>query len=401
MSEAESHTLHFECEVQASPEEVYRAFTRPAALRRWLCDDCQADPRPGGRLYLWWESGYYATGVFNQLEPDAKVAFTWFGREEPGPTQVEVTLDSDAGRTTVNLAHKAVGTGETWAETRSELQRGWRIALENLRSIVETGRDLRELRRPILGVLPAGRVDAREAARLDLPAPGGVRVGDLVPGSGAVDAGLQPGDIITAVGDRSVGDWADVREALRALAPGDHVPITYFREGDLCTEPASLGSAPQPEVPAGPKQLAQALASVHLEANQRMEALLEAWEEGTSEGEPSAEKLEIKETLASLMLYERDLQTRIVAWLRDHRVIYPPVAPERVQAVLAVYPTLQALWDALRRSQGETVALVTGLPETMPEWQKGGYVEMAGELLQYPHLLERRLGSLPSAKGPR
>jgi hypothetical protein len=50
--------------VNVPPAEVYRAFTHATALRDWLCDAAQTEARKGGRLYLWWNSGVYASGAY-------------------------------------------------------------------------------------------------------------------------------------------------------------------------------------------------------------------------------------------------------------------------------------------------------------------------------------------------
>ena len=69
-------TLSFTQQVKAPAEVVYRAFTNATALREWLCDVATVSPHPGGRLYLWWTSGFYTSGSFTQAEEGKKVAFS-------------------------------------------------------------------------------------------------------------------------------------------------------------------------------------------------------------------------------------------------------------------------------------------------------------------------------------
>jgi uncharacterized protein YndB with AHSA1/START domain len=57
-----SQTLSFTQLVKTSPESVYDAFTNATQLREWLCNVATVVPRPGGRIYLWWNSGYYTSG---------------------------------------------------------------------------------------------------------------------------------------------------------------------------------------------------------------------------------------------------------------------------------------------------------------------------------------------------
>ena len=63
-----SQTLSFKQLVKTSPENAYRAFTNATDLRRWLCNVATVVPRPGGRLYMWWNSGYYTSGEFKIAE---------------------------------------------------------------------------------------------------------------------------------------------------------------------------------------------------------------------------------------------------------------------------------------------------------------------------------------------
>ena len=59
--------------------------------------------------------------------------------------------------------------------------------------------------------------------------PGGVRLSGVRAGSPAQHAGLQAGDIITALGAKTVGNLFDMTEALRSHQPGDTVVITVTR----------------------------------------------------------------------------------------------------------------------------------------------------------------------------
>jgi membrane-associated protease RseP (regulator of RpoE activity) len=69
------------------------------------------------------------------------------------------------------------------------------------------------------------------------------RVGQCVPGedpaSGAVQAGLRPGDVITAVNGTPVTQWGDLTERIRA-AGGTTISLTYERDGRAVTADADL-----------------------------------------------------------------------------------------------------------------------------------------------------------------
>src|SRR5262245_32651858 len=149
---SEERLLTFERMLDASPAEVYRAFTNAAALRDWLCDDARVEAYEGGRLYLCWSDGYYVTGRYTTLVPGEQVVFIWHGLDEPAPTRVQVALVARDGGTHVSLTHAGIGSTAEWSETGTSLEKGWSSSLENLQSLLETGVDLRAARRPMLGL---------------------------------------------------------------------------------------------------------------------------------------------------------------------------------------------------------------------------------------------------------
>ena len=69
----------------------------------------------------------------------------------------------------------------------------------------------------------------------------GAFVQSLVPGSAADEAGLEPGDVITAVNGEATPDSASVGATIRRLAPGDEVTITVVRGGEERDLTATLG----------------------------------------------------------------------------------------------------------------------------------------------------------------
>jgi S1-C subfamily serine protease len=69
----------------------------------------------------------------------------------------------------------------------------------------------------------------------------GVTVAEVVDGSAAADAGLQAGDIITAVNGTSVTTVEDTASAIGALSVGDEVTIDFTRGGESMSATATLG----------------------------------------------------------------------------------------------------------------------------------------------------------------
>lgn len=77
----------------------------------------------------------------------------------------------------------------------------------------------------------------------DDPQGRGAVVAGVVSGGPAGKAGLQPGDVITRLGDRTINDATGLSVAVRATKPGTPVQITYLRDGSSHTATATLTTA--------------------------------------------------------------------------------------------------------------------------------------------------------------
>ncbi|AUG77844.1 signal protein PDZ [Kitasatospora sp. MMS16-BH015] len=72
--------------------------------------------------------------------------------------------------------------------------------------------------------------------------PSGAVIVTVASGGAAAGAGLQPGDVITKLGDTPVTTLSSLTTALAALQPGAKVTVTYQRDGQTKTADATLGS---------------------------------------------------------------------------------------------------------------------------------------------------------------
>lgn len=59
----------------------------------------------------------------------------------------------------------------------------------------------------------------------------GVYIGEVLPGSGAADAGLEQGDVIVQVNNKPVASAPELQEAIGKFRPGDKVGVSYVRNG--------------------------------------------------------------------------------------------------------------------------------------------------------------------------
>ncbi|MFF7586894.1 S1C family serine protease [Kitasatospora purpeofusca] len=76
--------------------------------------------------------------------------------------------------------------------------------------------------------------------------PAGAVVVAVADGGPAASAGLQPGDVITKIGDTPVDSLNSLTTALASLAPGSKVTVTYSRDGRSTSAEVTLGTLATP-----------------------------------------------------------------------------------------------------------------------------------------------------------
>lgn len=393
-----TQVLKFKRTVNAPPAEVYRAFTNATALREWLCDAAQADPRKGGRVHLWWNVGYYTTGEYTALVPNRKVAFTWRGRSDPDATSVQVSLAAKNGATRVTLAHAGVGAGKAWAATAQGLAHEWAKNLENLQSVLEAGHDLRLTLRPLLGI-SIGEFSAEIATRLGVPVREGLRLDGVVEGLGAHVAGLQKDDVIVSLAGKKVAGWPTMAAALRAHRAGDEVKVVFYRGAEKRAVAMKLSPRPMPEVPAAAAALAEAVRKQYSEVDLELARCFERVSEDEAARRPAPGEWSAKEIIAHLIIGERDTH----AWIAEliggqERWSDSFIGNDlsRHSATAAVYAILPALLEELKRNEAETVAMLTALP---PEFvaRKGSYWRLGYSLLSLADHTREHFGQIRAA----
>ena len=145
MSAQEVAALRVEREFDASPEEVFDAWTNPEVLQRWWSPTptgsspgCDVDLRVGGTYTLRMravDGGQVNTvaGEFREIDRPRRLVYTWCWEADSGMhpglvTLVTVDFIELAGRTRVVLEHTGLGS----EESRQRHGDGWNGAFDNL-----------------------------------------------------------------------------------------------------------------------------------------------------------------------------------------------------------------------------------------------------------------------------
>jgi S1-C subfamily serine protease len=78
---------------------------------------------------------------------------------------------------------------------------------------------------------------------MSLKTVGGALVSRVSPGSSAEKAGLQPGDVVTALDGKPVVNGPDLRNRVGLMPPGSKVELTVLRDGKEVKVSTTLGEA--------------------------------------------------------------------------------------------------------------------------------------------------------------
>jgi len=392
------NTVTAEIAVNAPAAQAYRAFTNATALREWLCDVATVEAHPRGRMYLWWNGDFYSSGYFLDLDENKQARFRWYSSTDPAPTEVEVRFQPQDDGTRVRMDH-SVPDDPAWARIAEGFRQNWQDSLENLKSVLETGLDLRIANRPLVGIA-INDFSTEIAARLGVPVTEGMRLSGVVDGLGAQAAGLQTDDVIVDVDGHKIGnDFGSFVVAIQGKKGGERINLEFYRGPEKKTVSMQLSKRPMPDVPFDPTELAKRGRAV---AHPRLEAIEQALS-GHSDAEacarPQPEEWSALEVVAHLIHNERTTQDYIASLVTGEERVSDGGGANvdaRVRATLATYPTIHEMLGELRRSVEETLLLTEMLPEEFAA-NRGSFYRVGQAVLQADIHFDGHLPQLKAA----
>ena len=361
---AKFKTLSFKQTLNLSPAEAFRMFTHATALRDWFSNSAQVNARVGGLIFLGWDSGHYVCATITTFEPGQKLGLAWDGKNEPAPTRMTVSFRAKGSGTVVSVAHGGVGSSSKWAATRQGIRHGWAAGLENLKSVAETGIDLRQARRPRLGIF-IGEFTAEVAKQLGVPVTKGIKLDGTAEGSGGRAVGLQKDDVLVKLGGKPAVDFPTLGIALQGRQAGDKVAIEWYRGNRKMKGELALGRFPISAVPDTAADLAMLARKQYFDINTGFPQLLVGMSE-TEASTHSGNEWSVKDLIAHFILAERDYQSWVADMLNDTPVedyleFRTNVTP-RIVALVERHKTTQDLLNELKRAADETLRLLEALP---------------------------------------
>jgi uncharacterized protein YndB with AHSA1/START domain len=144
----DDRTLRMERAFQAPVEAVFEAFTSEEVLRRWWraghdweTAAADVDLRVGGAVRVVMrdphnDAEYGGGGVYTEIEPPTRLAFTWAWDDRPRETLIEVDFSERDGITTVRFTHSRLWDEEALRDHED----GWGKLFDNLEHTLAAAR---------------------------------------------------------------------------------------------------------------------------------------------------------------------------------------------------------------------------------------------------------------------
>jgi uncharacterized protein YndB with AHSA1/START domain len=375
-------------------------LTNGADVVGWLANEARCDVQVGTAYELRWHTGYMVRGKVTAAEKDALYAVTWQGTNEPAETTVTFSLTATRGGTRVDVNHSGFGRGKKWTPAVRESRKGWALGLQNLKHLVETGIDLREASRPMLGINLGQSLSPELISKKGIDTQTGVYLDGVIDGLSAQAAGMKEGDVITAVGGKPVPDYFALVSVMQGYKAGDRVEVNFVRGKEHKTAMLELKPRPMPDVPATLNALVAAVKEKQSKFHAELTQVFANVSDEKAARRPAADEWSAKEVLAHLSIAERDLVYYLGNLLAGIEEPYvggnPNSVTERYAAVLAAAPTIDALLRRLAADQAETVALVAALrPEIVAN--KARYRRIGRQALDMADHIHEHMAQITAA----
>ena len=119
---------------------------------------------------------------------------------------------------------------------------GFAIPSNMMKNLVDQISEFGEVRRGLLGII-GNDVDAGLAEAFNSDVNKGAFVAEVTPDSAAKKAGIEAGDIITALNGKTLGSFAELRAKVASMGAGADLELTIIRQGKAMTVQVTLGDA--------------------------------------------------------------------------------------------------------------------------------------------------------------
>ena len=186
--------------------------------------------------------GEYVLAIGNPFQLNQTVTMgiiSATGRANLGIVDYEDFIQTDAainpgnsGGALVNRRAELIGINSAiYSETGGYQGIGFAVPSNLARKVADEIVANGRVRRGSVGITQIRTLDEATARALGLPSGRGAVIFELLRGSAADRAGVEPGDVVVAVNEQPLEDAAHLRNALAAAEVGSHLTLTVQRQG--------------------------------------------------------------------------------------------------------------------------------------------------------------------------
>ena len=125
-------------ELDASPEDVFRAVTDGTELAKWLAPEARATAPEGGKkgsIWISWGEGMSVEHEIELFDPPKRMRHpSGKNGETKAPLYADWSIEArEGGKTTLRLVHSGFSASADWDGEYEAHARGWKLMLQNLR----------------------------------------------------------------------------------------------------------------------------------------------------------------------------------------------------------------------------------------------------------------------------
>jgi uncharacterized protein YndB with AHSA1/START domain len=138
MSNKNTRDIELSVELDASPEEVFRAVTDGTEIAKWLAPEARVTPPAGGKkgsIWVSWGEGMATEHEIEIFEAPKRMRHpSGKNSETKAELYADWSIEARAGgKTTLRLVHSGFSAGADWDGEYEAHKRGWTLMLQNLR----------------------------------------------------------------------------------------------------------------------------------------------------------------------------------------------------------------------------------------------------------------------------
>jgi uncharacterized protein YndB with AHSA1/START domain len=138
MTKKTTRDIELSVELDASPEDVFRAVTDGTEIAKWLAPEARVTAPEGGKKASIWISWGEGMSVEHEIEifdaPKRMRHPSGRNGETKAPLYADWSIEArEGGKATLRLVHSGFSASADWDDEFEAHARGWKLMLQNLR----------------------------------------------------------------------------------------------------------------------------------------------------------------------------------------------------------------------------------------------------------------------------